>query len=73
MTSQARGMDVAYRNANDAISLAERQTAPWGQVAGPTTDARIWPCKLQTLPIPLATVISFQNEFKSLSDEVSQF
>lgn len=72
MTSQARGMDVAYRNANDAISLAETADSTLGQVAN-------YLQRMRDLAVQAANVTNtsgdrdqLQNEFKSLSDEVSR-
>jgi len=55
MNSQVRGMTVAMRNANDAISLSQTAEGALGRVGDIFRACANWRCSRPTAPIPPTT------------------
>lgn len=72
MTAQSRGMQVAIRNANDAISLAQTGESALGQIKDHLLRMRDLAVQSSNGTNTSADRGQLQSEFKALSDEVKR-
>lgn len=69
MNAQTKGMDVAIRNANDAISLAQTAEGALGAISNNLQRMRELAVQASNGTNTSADVTSLDNEYKLLSDE----
>lgn len=72
MNAQGRGMQVAIRNANDAISLAQTAEGALGQIKDHLLRMRDLAVQSANATNTSADRDQLQTEFKALSDEISR-
>ncbi len=72
MTAQGRGMTVAMRNANDAISLAQTAEGALGQIKDHLLRMRDLAVQSSNATNTSGDRSQLQQEFKALSDEISR-
>ena len=72
MTAQGRGMTVAIRNANDAISLAQTAEGALGQIKDHLLRMRDLAVQSSNATNTSGDRSQLQQEFKALSDEISR-
>lgn len=72
MTAQGRGMAVAIRNANDAISLAQTAEGALSQIKEHLLRMRDLSVQSANATNTSADRAQLQSEFKQLSDEISR-
>jgi flagellin len=72
MTAQSRGMNVAIRNANDAISLAQTAEGALGQIKDHLLRMRDLAVQSANASNTSGDRTQMQTEFQQLSDEISR-
>lgn len=72
MTAQGRGMQVAIRNANDGISLAQTAEGALGQIKDHLLRMRDLAVQAANATNTSADRDQLQTEFKALNDEISR-
>jgi len=72
MSSQIRGMNVAIRNANDAISMAQVADGALGQISDMAQRMRELAVQSANATNNTADRTNLQQEFKALSDEITR-
>ena len=72
LTAQGRGMTVAMRNANDAISLAQTAEGALGQIKDHLLRMRDLAVQSSNATNTSGDRSQLQQEFKALSDEISR-
>ena len=72
MSSQVRGMNVAIRNANDAISLAQTAEGAIGKVADMLQRMRELAVQSANATNGTSDRLSLDQEFQALADEVDR-
>ncbi len=72
MTAQVRGMNVAMRNANDAISLAQTAEGSLGKISDNLQRMRELAVQSRNATNSTSDRTSLQKEFKQLQDEVAR-
>ncbi|MBK6852050.1 MAG: flagellin FliC [Burkholderiales bacterium] len=72
MTAQVRGMNVAMRNANDAISLAQTAEGSLGKISDNLQRMRELAVQSRNATNSDSDRASLQKEFKQLQDEVGR-